>query len=129
MTYHKPTCSETPPERYTLIYDGGCAFCTETSRQIQQHARRPLDIMPFEKLDGSGMLVEMTPEEVRASVHFVTPKGIEYHGGEAATHALSLVPGGFVLRVLHLPGLNYVREFGYEVVTLLRPMLSRFIHP
>ncbi len=124
MTYHKPTRSATPPERYMLIYDGGCRFCTRTSLEIQKHARRPLNIMPYEGITGTGMLVSLTPREVRASVHFVTPQGIEYHGGEAAVHALSLVPGGYLLRVLNLPGLNYLREFGYEVVTLMRPLLS-----
>lgn len=129
MTYHKPTRSETPPQRDTLIYDGGCAFCTQTSRQIQKHARRPLDIVPYEEVEGSGMLVTLTPDEVRASVHFVTSKGVEYHGGEGAVHALSLVPWGWLLRVFDVWPLNYPRELGYEVVTLLRPLLSRVIHP
>ncbi len=119
MTYHKPTRSETPPERDTLIYDGGCAVLHRRRRVASRSTpASQLDILPYEDVAGSGMLVALTPDEVRASVHFVTPEGIEYHGGEAAVRALSLVPGGFVLRVLDLPGLNYVRELGYEVVTL-----------
>jgi hypothetical protein len=38
------------------------------------------------------------------------------------------VPGGSVLKVLNLPGLSYLRELGYDVVTEARPLLSRFIH-
>ena len=129
MRYLKPTRAETPPQRDTLIYDGACPFCTEISRRIQRHARLPIDILTFEQAAGTGMLAALPPDDVRASVHFVTAGGIEYHGGEAAVQALRQVPGGFVLRVFDLPGLSCVRELGYEAVTLMRPALSKFIHP
>jgi predicted DCC family thiol-disulfide oxidoreductase YuxK len=129
MTFHKPTLAETPPPRDTLIYDGGCPFCTETSRQIQKRSRRPIDILPFDHVAGTGLLASLSPAEVETSVHFVTTRGIEFHGGEAAVQALGLVPGGFVLKVFELPGLNYVREAGYEIIAQMRPVLSKFIHP
>ena len=53
-------------------------------------AKTPVITMPFADLPGSGLLESLTPEEVRRSFHFVTPEGVEYHGGEAIRRAARL---------------------------------------
>jgi predicted DCC family thiol-disulfide oxidoreductase YuxK len=129
MSYHAPTRSESPPQRYTLVYDGGCPFCTATSQALQRHSRVPLDLLPCADIAGTGMLTVLSRAEIDASAHFVTPEGVEYHAGEAATRALRLLPGGWLFGVLDLPGLSSLRELGYDLVSRARPLLSRLIHP
>jgi predicted DCC family thiol-disulfide oxidoreductase YuxK len=128
MTHHAPTRSESPPQRYTLVYDDNCPFCIATSRALQRHARQPLELLPASRCEGVGMLTSLSQAEIESCAHFITPEGIEYHGGEAATRALRLLPAGMLFGLLDLPGLRWLRELGYDLVTRARPLLSRFIH-
>jgi hypothetical protein len=88
-----------------------------------------LDLMPCADIAGTGMLTALSSAELESSAHFVTPEGVEYHAGEAATRSLRWLPGGWLFGVLDLPGLSSLRELGYNLVTRARPLLSRFIHP
>jgi predicted DCC family thiol-disulfide oxidoreductase YuxK len=126
MSYHRPTRSEHPPGRTTLIYDGACPFCTACARWWERHARGPVASLPFRKIEGLGMLIALTAHERAAMAHLVTWDGIEYHGGEAVTRSLAYVPGGFAAVIFDVPPLNFAREAGYQMVTWARPFLSRF---
>ena len=71
------------------------------------------------------MLEDLDVETVRASVHYVTAHGVEYHGGEAVTQVLRLVPGGAFAAYLDWPVLRGLREIGYRLVTSQRSRISR----
>jgi predicted DCC family thiol-disulfide oxidoreductase YuxK len=125
----KPTRALQPPATHVLIYDAGCRFCTATAHWFQRHARKPVRLLAFEEIEGTDLLRRLERTEIESMVHFVTPAGIEYHGGEAMTRSLRLVRFGGLAGVLDLSGLRFLRDGGYALVTRLRPLLSRFIHP
>lgn len=74
-----------------------------------------------------GLLVALSDEEIAASAHFVTPDGVEYHGGEAMSRALWLLPGGRVLAILDALGVRRLRDAGYAVVSRHRGRISRLL--
>jgi predicted DCC family thiol-disulfide oxidoreductase YuxK len=125
----KPTRASRPPETHVLVYDAGCPFCTATASWLERHARVPMRLLAFEEVEESGLLTRLTQAEIDAAAHLVTPHGIEYHGGEAVTRALRLARFGWLVSVLDLPGLRYLRDGGYALIARLRPLLSRFVHP
>ena len=89
--------------------------------------KAPVAAMTFADLPGSGLLEALTPDEVARSVHFVTPEGTEYHGGEA-------VPAGRAPdaprahRRPHQPPppLWLLHELAYGVVASIRGPLGFF---
>ena len=85
--------------------------------------------MTFEEVEDSGLLTRLEPEEVESAAHFITPRGFEYHGGEAVTRSLRLVRFGWLTGVLDVAGVRFLRDIGYALVASSRPLLSRFIHP
>lgn len=125
----KPTRASRPPDTHVLVYDGSCPFCTATAQWLQRHARSPLRLLTFDDLDGTGLLSRLNWDEIESAAHFITPTGIEYHGGEAVTRSLRLVRFGTLASVLDMLGLRLVRDGGYALVSTMRPLLSRFIHP
>ena len=87
-------------------------------------AKTPVITMPFTDLPGSGLLESLTPEEVRRSFHFVTPEGVEYHGGEAIRRAARLTRLAPIAALLSLPPLWPLHELAYGVVATLRRSLG-----
>ena len=86
-------------------------------------AKTPVTAIPFEELPGNGLLESLTPDEVRRSVHFVTPDGVEYHAGEAMRRAAGLTRLAPIAALLGLPPLWVLHELAYGVVaTLRRPL-------
>lgn len=124
-----PTRSSRPPETPVLIYDGNCPFCTAMARWIERRSRTPLQLLEFSEVEGTGLLTRLTEDEVESAAHFVTTRGIEYHGGQAVTRALRLVRFGGLAAVLDAPVFSLLRDGGYWVVEKSRPLLSKFIHP
>ncbi|MCH6568145.1 MAG: hypothetical protein IH801_07290 [Nitrospinae bacterium] len=56
---------------------------------------------------------------------YITPEGIEYHGGESITRALRLLPGGWVFGLFDLWGVTFIRELAYTLVASNRPVVSK----
>ena len=125
----KPTRASRAPDTHVLVYDGECPFCTATAQWLQRHARAPLRLLTFNDIDGPDLLSRLTDEELEASAHFITPNGIEYHGGEAVTRSLRLVRFGWLASILDVPGVRLLRDAGYALVAKLRPIRSKFVHP
>lgn len=115
------------PGQHVLVYDGGCPFCTAVARRLKGRARRPLQLMTFEEVTGTGMLTALSRTELEGAAHLITPEGIEYHGGEAVTRAVRLAPFGWLAAPLDWPPLTLLRDAGYSLVARVRPWLSRFI--
>ena len=79
--------------------------------------------MTFADLPDSGLLESLTPDEVRRSVHLVTPEGVEYHAGEAVRRAARLTRLAPIAVLISLPPLWLLHELAYGVVaTLRRPL-------
>lgn len=85
--------------------------------------KKPIAAIPFDELPGTGLLESLTPDEVRRSVHLVTPDGVEYHAGEAMRRAARLTRLAPIAALLGLPPLWLFHELAYGVVaTLRRPL-------
>ena len=88
--------------------------------------KTPVTAIPFSELPSSGLLESLTPDEVRRSVHLVTPEGVEYHAGEAMRRAARLTRLAPIAAVLGLPPLWALHELAYGVVATLRGPLGLF---
>lgn len=125
MRYHRPTRAARPPGCYVFVFDGDCGFCTRTARALAARARREIRLIPFAEVPAGEILGALTPEQIRASSHCITPDGREYHGGESVTRLLRLLPGGWLLAPVDLPGLSLLRELAYAVVARNRSLVGK----
>lgn len=125
--YHKPTRSERAPGEHLLVYDGECGFCLRSAGFVRRRARVPVRLVPFTELDGWGVLTSLDDAQIARSAHYVTPDGIEYHGGESITRSLRLVRFGAAAGLLDLPGLALVREWLYALVAGNRSVFSTLL--
>lgn len=125
MRYHRPTRAARPPGCYVFVFDGDCGFCTRTARALTARARREIRLIPFAEVPAGEILGALTPEQLRASSHCITPDGREYHGGESVTRLLRLLPGGRLLAPVDLPGLSLLRELAYAVVARNRSLVGK----
>ncbi|HMO97324.1 MAG TPA: DCC1-like thiol-disulfide oxidoreductase family protein, partial [Tepidiformaceae bacterium] len=99
-------------------------------RWIGRRARRPLDLVGLSAYDvNDGYLGALTPAERGESAHLVTPRGVEYHGGEAITRALRLWRWGWLVRPLDWPGLSLFRAMGYRLVARNRGRIPGWLLP
>ena len=89
-------------------------------------ATTPVTAIPFTELQGNGLLESLTPDEVRRSVHLVTPDGVEYHAGEAMRRAARLTRLAPIAALLGLPPLWLLHELAYGLVATLRRPLGLF---
>ena len=129
LRYHPPTRSEVPPGNHVLVFDGDCSFCRASVEFVQRNSKVTMVLIPFTELSKTGLLYQLGPAEVAASSHYITPEGQEYHGGEAMIRAFQQVPGGRILGIFHLWGLNFVREITYSLVANNRRSFSRLTRP
>jgi predicted DCC family thiol-disulfide oxidoreductase YuxK len=90
--------ADRPPGSYVVVYDRDCGLCAASARLVQRLARARVEITPLEDARPMGLLGALSDEKVAASAHFVTPAGVEYHGGEAMSRALRLLPAGRIAR-------------------------------
>ncbi len=125
--HHKPTRSERPPGEHLLVYDGECAFCSRSAAFVRRRARAPVKLVPFTELDGLGVLTSLDAAQVERSAHYVTPDGVEYHGGESITRSLRLVRFGAAAGLLDLWGLKLLRELLYALVAGNRSLFSTLL--
>ena len=125
MRYHRPTRAARPPGCYVFVFDGDCGFCTRTAHALAARARREIRLIPFAEVPAGEILGALTPEQIRASSHCITPDGREYHGGESVTRLLRLLPGGRLLAPVDLPGPSLLRELAYAVVARNRSLVGK----
>lgn len=85
----------------------------------------PVMAVAFEDVPRGSWLTSLSDADVLRQAHVVTPEGIEYHGGAAATAALRLTRLAVIGRILDLPGVRFVRDAGYTLTVRSRGVLSR----
>jgi len=122
-----PTRSAQPPSTFVIVYDGGCRFCTRIAAWAASKARVPVATVAFDAVPREAWLTSLSEADVLRQAHFVTPSGVEYHGGAAATAALRLTRFAVVGRILDLPLMNLARDAGYALTVRSRGVLSRVI--
>ncbi len=122
-----PTHADRPPSTYVLVYDRGCGFCAASARFVQRRARTRVEITPFDDARAMGLLSALSDDEIAASAHFVRPDGVEYHGGEAMSRALRLLPSCRVFAILDAPGVRRLRDAGYALISRNRGRISRLL--
>ncbi len=110
-----------------MVYDDACRFCRLSAGFVRGRASVPVRLVPFSELDGWAVLTLLDPEQVARSAHYVTPEGVEYHGGESITRSLRLVPFGAAAELFDLWGLALVREIVYALVAGNRSLVSRLL--
>ena len=121
-----PTRSGVAPGRHLLVYDDACELCALAALGVQLLSI-DLALVGFSEVDRHRVLDQLDRDELIASAHYVTPDGVEYHGGEAITRALRQVPGGRAAAFLDWPVMRGLRELGYRLVAWQRPRISRLI--
>ncbi len=84
-------------------------------------------LVPFSKLEGWRVLTSLDAGQIARSAHYVTPEGVEYHGGESITRSLRLVRYGAAAGLLDLWSLALVRELLYALAAGNRSLVSRFL--
>jgi predicted DCC family thiol-disulfide oxidoreductase YuxK len=121
------TRSRIAPGRALLVYDDGCGLCSRAARFVSRRAVEQLELVPFSGLPHTGILEQLSQRELRASAHFVSFDGVEYHGGESVTRAARLLPGGGAVALLDRPLLRGLREIVYRLVAWQRDRISRWL--
>src|SRR5512139_1593796 len=97
--------------RGTLIFDGGCGFCTRSRDLVasmdRHHRVRTLPL----QADGADRQAGVSRERLGESVCWLDEDGARYHGAEAVNAAVSAALGTRLpLRVYRLPGMRRVQE-------------------
>lgn len=121
-----PSRARVAPGRHLLVYDDDCGVCLLVALGIQLRAA-DLALVGFSELAHEGVLESLDQDALVASAHYITPAGVEYHGGEAVTRVLRLVPGGEAAAFLDWPVARGLREIGYRLVVWQRPRVSRLL--
>ncbi len=116
-----------PPTVHVIVYDGDCRFCTRVAQWAASRARVAAIAVPFSDVPREAWLTSLSEAEILRQAHFVTPRGIEYHGGAAATAALRLTRYAVLGWLLDVPGLRLARDGGYALVVRQRGALSRVL--
>lgn len=122
----RPTRASTPPGRHVLVYDGDCSLCSFAAIGLQLRAAN-LELVTFRDLPRAGVLDSLDHDALLASAHYITPDGLEYHGGEAITRVLRLVPGTEGIGCLDWPVLRGAREIGYRLIAWQRGRVSKVL--
>ena len=125
LRFHPATQAATPPAAHLIVYDGDCPFCVAGAAFIRKHSRTGLTLVPFSELPQYDLLGSLDQQQILASAHYITPEGIEYHGGESITRALRLLPGGWTFGLFDLWGVTLVRELTYSLVASNRHVFSK----
>ncbi|KAA2262229.1 DUF393 domain-containing protein [Solihabitans fulvus] len=105
----------------TLIFDGGCGFCTRSRNlltRLDRHGR--VGTVPFQE-DGVEERTGLRPDQLAASVWWLDADGGRCGGAEAVNSALSAALGTRLpLLVYRLPGMGRLQEAVYRWVAANR---------
>src|SRR6185437_15161367 len=108
------------------IYDGDCSFCIEWVGFWRALTGENVEYIPGRDAIASGRFPELTPEDCRKAVQFVTPGG-RWSGAEAVGHFLAGIPGygWFHWFMRFIPGFAALASFGYKWIARHRGFALR----
>lgn len=119
-----PIRSAVAPSTHVIVYDGDCRLCTRAARWAVARARTPMTAIPSRDIPREAWLTSLSEAESLRQAHLITPDGIEYHGGAAATAALRQTRYAALGRLLDAPVLRLARDAGYALAVRWRGTLS-----
>ncbi|HVW08598.1 MAG TPA: lipase maturation factor family protein [Bryobacteraceae bacterium] len=112
--------------RPTLIYDGNCSFCIEWVGFWRTLTGESVEYLPCQEAVDSGRFPDLTAEDCRKAVQFVTRDG-RWSGAEAVGRFLDRIPGcrWFPWCMRFIPGFAALASFGYRWIAAHRPFAER----
>ena len=114
-----------------LFYDGECRLCRRTVSLLRRwDAGGRIVTLAYQHPLTARILPDVAPEELSRAIVFVGPRGRRYHVADAIPRLLSLLPGGFPLRVLfEIPGVPALARRVYRWVAEHRHDLGCALPP
>ncbi len=114
--------STAPPDRYVVLYDGLCRFCSVQVKNLLALARPgTLEAVSFQDAEQLRRFPGLTHEVCMQAMHLVTPDGRVYRGCEAAVQALATRPWlGRLARVYYVPGIRQLCDRVYAFIAANR---------
>ncbi len=106
-----------------LVFDGDCGFCTSSVRFIDRWIKPPVDALPWQRADLAALgLTEVQCDE---AVQYRDHAGRWHSAGRAVAALLadSRAPWSWLGRLARIPGLTWLVDHGYEVVSANRSRL------
>ncbi|HVY93504.1 MAG TPA: lipase maturation factor family protein [Bryobacteraceae bacterium] len=112
--------------RPTLIYDGNCSFCIEWVGFWRALSGESVEYIPCQEAVDSGRFPDLTAEDCRKAVQFVTSEG-RWSGAEAVARFLDRIPGyrWFPWCMRFIPGFAALASFGYKWIAGHRAFAER----
>lgn len=119
---------EPAPGRWTLVYDGRCAFCRWSAAQVRRLDRAGvLAFATFDEARKAGWLAGMPDEEMEGSWHLVAPDGRAWSAGAAVPMLAELLGGRLAAAPFRLPGAPWLTDAAYAWVARHRAVLGRWL--
>lgn len=111
-----------PRDRYAVLYDGDCRFCSAQMRKLLALARPgAVEAINFQEPGVLARFPGLTHEACMMAMHLVTPDGRVYRGFEAAVRAVATRPVvGRLAYAYYLPGLKQLLNAAYRWVAARR---------
>ena len=87
----------TGPERWTLLYDADCGFCSWVVSGLLAWDRH-LRVLPraLQGAHAQALLSDLSPEERLASWHLMSPDGERFSAGHGLAPLFRLLPAGAI---------------------------------
>lgn len=114
-----------PTTQACILWDGECGFCRRAAAWFVQHSRGKLRAMPFQEAPSPPMTPELWAAYEKA-VHVILADGRIVRAGRAVLFLLEQVGWGWLARILRIPPLIWLVEWGYRIIANNRPFFARF---
>ncbi len=115
------------PLRNTVLYDGECPLCTFQMKLLTWlDWWHRLDLLPLTDPRAAALAPGLTRDQLLEAIHCVTPVGRIYRGARCLRFVGMRLPIMVpIALVLWFPGVIWVTEQVYQVVSRNRQLLSR----
>jgi len=103
--------------RPVLVYDGQCGYCRGWVSRLERWGLAGIDFVPSQRRTERADLPSLTDAQVDQEMVVVLPDRRVLGGGAALSEVWGRVPRlRLIARLLALPGISVLRDFGYRWV-------------
>jgi predicted DCC family thiol-disulfide oxidoreductase YuxK len=115
--------------KHIVLYDDGCPMCTFQMRGLTWlDWLNVIRLMPLSDSGAAALAGGLTREDLLEAIHCVTPAGRIYRGARAIRFLGMRIPLLIPLSlVMWVPGVIWIAEMVYGVVSRHRQLLSRVL--
>ncbi len=105
-------------ERWIVLYDGLCRFCTAQAKKlVRVVGKSRVESVSFQSEGVLARFPGVTHEACMLRMHVVRPDGRVFAGAEAVMRAVTLVPiVGWLALIYYVPGIRQLADFVYRFV-------------